>query len=365
MRRYQSIKVLLKKQIYIFNKLKQLYPDIQKNNDIKISNNMVGVLLLYAYPNRLAKLREKGKGIYKLSNGKGALLDIQSELFNEEYLVIPRLNTNENGSFISSAVKVNKEDIEKYFSHILSRDRQIKYDPKVKSFSVKENRSFINLQIDSKTIAGDEIDFKELVFGFIKEEGLGVLNWDKKALSLKQRVDLLNHHMSIEDFPDLSDKYLLNNMDIWLDPYLNGIKSIKELESLDLHEILSAQISWEMKKELDELVPEYIKVPSGSNIKIDYENIDTPVLAVKIQEIFGMKEFPLILRGKVALQIHLLSPANRPVQITYDLKSFWENSYSEVVKELKGKYKKHYWPDDPLQAQATNKTKKFMDKNGN
>jgi ATP-dependent helicase HrpB len=119
-----------------------------------------------------------------------------------------------------------------------------------------------------------------------------------------------------------------------------------------------------MQKELDTLAPSHIKVPSGSNIKIDYSDINVPVLAVRIQEMFGMQTTPRILKEKLPLQIHLLTPAQRPIQITYDLESFWKNSYEEVAKELRGKYKKHYWPDDPSLAVATNKTKKYMDKNG-
>ena len=124
--------------------------------------------------------------------------------------------------------------------------------------------------------------------------------------------------------------------------------------------ILEAQIPWDQKKFLDELLPKSIQVLSGSFVTIDYENITKPKISVRIQEVFGMSETPKILGNTIPLQIHLLSPAQRPIQITYDLKSFWENSYQEVRKELRGKYKKHYWPENPYEAVATNKTKKNM-----
>lgn len=357
---FKKQKEIKKRADHYFEKLQKL-ENVSKSNK-NIPKELIGVMLLYAYPNRLARQREKNTNIYKLSNGKGTLLDDQSTLFNEEFLVIPRLNTNQNSSFISLACSISKTDIEKYFSHLIEIKKDISYDKKNKKFSVRENRWFLSLMIDSKPLGDNDIDLSDAMLGLVKEQGLGMLNWDKKALALKQRVNFVNSHLKDTSLPNFEENCLLENIKQWLKPYLNNIRSIKELESLDIHNILLGQIPWDKQLELESLAPEHIKVPSGSKIKIDYADPKTPVLAVKIQEMFGLKDTPKVLKGEVALQIHLLSPAARPVQITYDLKSFWENSYGEVVKELKGKYKKHYWPDDPMEAQATRKTKKFMDK---
>ena len=164
------------------------------------------------------------------------------------------------------------------------------------------------------------------------------------------------------ELPLLDNDSLQQNVQVWLKPYLQDVTTIKALEALDVYAMLLSLIPWELQQQLDSLVPSYIKVPSGSNIKIDYSNPQTAVLAVKIQEVFGLKESPRILNKTIPLQMHLLTPAMRPIQITFDLKSFWDNSYEEVKKELFSKYKKHYWPDNPYEAIVTNKTKKNMKK---
>jgi len=198
----------------------------------------------------------------------------------------------------------------------------------------------------------------EVLIEELEEMGLDALNWSKEALNLRERVNFLNHHGY--EFPNFSDEYLLENMDEWLAPYLGGIKSLRELKALDLYNILLGQLSYEESQELEKLAPKKLKVASGSNITINYENPTQPILAVRLQEMFGTQTTPTVLKGKMKLMLHLLSPAKRPMQMTQDLESFWNNTYDEVKKELRGKYKKHYWPDDPLEAQATSRTKKFM-----
>jgi len=149
-------------------------------------------------------------------------------------------------------------------------------------------------------------------------------------------------------------------MSEWLAPYLSGISTLKACKNLNFYNILLGQLSFEQTQTLNKLAPAKLKVASGSNISIDYSNPKQPILAVRLQEMFGTKATPTILNGKLKLMIHLLSPASRPMQVTQDLESFWANTYNEVKKELRGKYKKHYWPDNPLEATATAKTKRFM-----
>jgi ATP-dependent helicase HrpB len=153
---------------------------------------------------------------------------------------------------------------------------------------------------------------------------------------------------------------LVENLEAWLAPYLTNISTLKAVQNLDLHNILLGQLGYEQTQKLDTLAPAKLKVASGSHIAIDYSNPIQPILAVRLQEMFGTTETPTIMHGKVKLMLHLLSPASRPMQVTQDLENFWANTYDEVKKELRGKYKKHYWPDDPLEAVATSRTKRFM-----
>jgi len=193
-------------------------------------------------------------------------------------------------------------------------------------------------------------------------------------MNLRQRLQFINQQINNQKsnnknkplseikLPDFSEHSLLNTLTEWLQPYLTNENSIKQCQKLDMVKLLLNQLSWEQQQLIDKLAPEKITVPSGSNIRIDYSDPLTPVLAVRLQEVFGLYETPTLLNGSCKLMMHLLSPARRPMQVTQDLHSFWQTTYHEVKKELRGKYKRHYWPDDPLTAQATSKTKKQMNR---
>ncbi len=158
-------------------------------------------------------------------------------------------------------------------------------------------------------------------------------------------------------WPDLSPTALLKDLEAWLQPYITGLRSLASLKKLDMKKILGAMLNWEQRRLLDRLAPQALQVPSGSRIRLDYTAGETPVLAVRLQEVLGLDETPAILDGTSRVMLHLLSPAGRPVQITRDLAGFWKGAYGEVKKEMKGRYPKHYWPDNPLEAKATRKVK--------
>jgi ATP-dependent helicase HrpB len=349
---------ILKQAKYILSKLKSMKELKRAQN--KIDEKILSILLLFAYPDRLAKQRGKNDNRYKLSNSKGAVINSEDSLFNEKFLITPILNAQNKDSYIHLALKISQDAIEQNFKEYLQIKQTINYNKETKKFDIREVCNFYEVELSSKPISQNiKIDFPKLICDLIKKEGLELLTWSKKALELKNRVNFINKHIK-DQFPSFEENELKNSVNLWLKPYLSDIKAIKQLESLDIYTILFSSIPWEKQSLLDSLAPSYIKVPSGSNIKVDYTNPQTPILAVKIQEVFGMHDTPKVLNGKIALQVHLLSPALRPIQITYDLKSFWENSYDEVKKELFSKYKKHYWPDNPYEAIATNKTKKNM-----
>ena len=351
-------RIILKQAEFFYSKLKNIVT-VNKNK-YNINEDNLATLLLLAYPDRLAKQRGKNDNRYKLSNGKGAILSTEDGLFNEEYLVVSTLNTQSKNSYINMALKISLNTIEKEFATYIEKKESIIYNKENKKFDFRAKYYFYDLELYSKAISNESNhNYSELILELIQKEGLELLTWTPKAKALQDRVNFINKNMD-SNLPNFSSNVLLKTVKKWIEPYLHDIKTIKQLEALDIYSILLGFIPWENQQTLDTLAPSSIKVPSGSNIKIDYSNSDTPILSVKIQEMFGLHETPKILNNSIPLQIHLLSPAKRPIQITYDLKSFWENSYTEVKKELFVKYKRHYWPDDPFEAIATSKTKKHM-----
>lgn len=346
---------------------------IQSNK--QTDNDMAGVLLAFAYPDRIAVLRNNKDRRYLLSSGKGAFFTRQDSLASEAYLVIASLHQQSNKAKaqksearIFSAAPISLTQIEHYFTDLIDEKDKLSWNPetqKVESVLRKKLGRIILSEKVNHSI--DSTASQALLLRGIKSLGLKCLPWSKQALQFKQRVQFIQyqqqHNSSIKkqlahiELPDFSDEFLLNKLDLWLSPHLHNKNSIKQLQTLDLSAILNSCFSWQQMQSLNELAPEKIKVPGGSNIAIDYSNPEAPVLAVRLQELFGLQQTPAIIRGHFPLLLHLLSPASRPMQVTRDLASFWENTYNDVKKELRGKYKKHYWPDDPLQAQATNRAK--------
>jgi len=341
-----------------YSRLKTIRNIKNKNSDL--DKDMIAVLLLFAYPDRLAKQRSNNDSRYKLSNSKGAIIHNEDTLFNEEYLVVANINASNRDSYIHLALSISPDLIHKYFHHLVNIKESISYNKELNKFDLKISTNFLSLELEQKPLTdSSSIDFKELIQELIQTEGLDLLNWSKKALNLKDRLNFIHFHQE-DKFNGYSEKNLLSSVDEWLSPYLDGVKTIKALQELDIYNILLSTIDWDKRKLLDELAPLNVKVASGSNIFIDYSDYEKPAIKVRLQEMFGMSETPKILNNALSLQLHLLSPASHPIAITYDLKSFWENSYTEAAKELRGKYKRHYWPDNPLEAIATKKTKKFM-----
>ena len=192
----------------------------------------------------------------------------------------------------------------------------------------------------------------------VRQAGLATLAWTAELQQWRARVQFLRRADGPAAWPDLSDEALTQSLETWLGPYLEGATTLERVQRMELSTPLHALLSWEQQRLLDRLAPTHVTVPSGSSIRIDYEGSDIPILAVRLQEMFGCKDTPRVANGKVPLMLHLLSPAKRPVQVTKDLASFWANAYQDVRKELRGRYPKHHWPDDPLTAPPTAKTKR-------
>jgi ATP-dependent helicase HrpB len=206
----------------------------------------------------------------------------------------------------------------------------------------------------------DENARSQALVNLVRRKGLELLPWTPALRQWQARVALLRELDVQQDkesqWPDLSDAALLASLETWLQPYLANVSRLSHFSQLDLPSILRGILPWPLPQQLDELAPTHIDVPSGSSVKLDYSEIP-PILAVRLQELFGLADTPRIAGGRQALKLHLLSPARRPVQVTQDLASFWRNTYQEVKKDLKGRYPKHYWPEDPLIAEPTARIK--------
>ncbi len=316
-----------------------------------------GLLLAFAYPDRVAKRRMGSEGRYLLSNGRGGYFVKPEPLSSEEYIVIAALEEGERASRIFLAAPISEDQITRYMPEGITETESVVWDRKIRDVVARRQKRLCDLVMNESPVTNpkQELVIEAFING-IRQEGLGLLPWDKAAVNLRGRVNFLRGIG--ENFPDLSDEWLLNNLGKWLAPWLGGIYRLDQLSSLKLRDVVASLLSREQQTALERLAPAHITVPTGTRITIDYSAPNKPVLAVRIQEMFGLDKHPAIAGGKTPLTLHLLSPAGRPIQVTSDLPGFWAGSYALVKKEMKGRYPKHSWPDDPLQAEPTNKAKR-------
>ncbi len=356
------------------------YKRIKRDHELPFEtspdNSLSGVLLAFAYPDRIARQRGLNETRYLLSNGKGAIIpeSLQHHFF--EFIVVADLNVMSGSgkrgeANIYLAAEISKYQLETYFENFIEQKESVAWNDVHQRVEVKQSSKIGEMILqENLVVTKNKPLVLKCLIDAIKNNGLVCLSWSDQAIKLRQRILFINQffdnsknnkeQVAGEKLPDLSDRALTDSLDVWLLPYLKNENSIKHIQKLNLYEILENQLNWEQKQLVSKLAPEKIMVPSGSNISIDYSDANQPVLAVRLQEVFGLYETPTLLNGHCKLMMHLLSPARRPMQVTQDLKSFWETTYHDVKKELRGKYKRHYWPDDPFTAQATSKTKKNM-----
>lgn len=330
-------------------------PEITDNHDL------VAYLVACAYPDRIAK-RQGAGGEYKLSNGRRAKLKPDDTLFNSEWLVISDIGgkTHRDTDFIYTAAKFSEHLLEDALRQLVKKEMSLNWDTKLERFNA-EQKSFVEKLCfkTEKLSKVPDADKSNVILSYLQSEQLQPLTWSQQASSLCERISFVRKHSSdseLASWPDFSRSALTANAKTWLGPYLEQISTLKDIENINVYEALSSALGWNKKQELDQLAPEFVSAPSGSKVRINYAE-DPPVYSVKLQEMFGCSETPRIFKNRVALSLHLLSPARRPLQVTQDLRSFWLNSYEQVKKEMRGRYPKHPWPDDPLAAQATRFTK--------
>jgi len=322
---------------------------------------MAGVLLAFAYPDRIAQRRQGADNRFVLSNGHGAVFGEAQPLAAVDTLVAANLD-GKGEARIFLAAGMHHEHLLEYHGELIREQYLVSWDEREQCVRARRQQRLGELVLLDETWQDvDPEAVQSAMLNGIRRHTPACLPWSKAARQLQARIGFL-HRLAPHDWPDVSDARLMSSLDDWLPPYLHGMTRLAQLKRLDMRAVLLAQLPWVKQKQLDELAPTHLTVPSGTRACLDYSHA-TPVLAVRLQEMFGFGDTPRIAGGRVAVLLHLLSPARRPVQITQDLAAFWRGSYHEVKKELKGRYPKHHWPDDPLQARPSIGTRRKNKKN--
>ena len=322
--------------------------------------DQVGLLLAFAYPDRIGERRKGQDARYRLSGGRGGVLPNGDGLAAEPYIAVAELDGQAREAKIYLAAPLSRATLETHFADQISEGTEVFWDSQSSAVQARWQRRIGALVLDEKAThdAADPEAITTAMIEGIRRLGLHCLPWDKAADGLRERLAFL-HRVDGESWSDVSDDGLLATLETWLAPYLTGITKRNQLKQINISEALLSGIDWNQRQELDRLAPTHWQVPTGSNIRLDYSG-DTPALPVRMQEMFGATETPMVGGGKVAVTLHLLSPAQRPIQVTSDLIGFWNGSYAQVKAEMKGRYPKHYWPDDPQQAEPTRRVKSKM-----
>jgi ATP-dependent helicase HrpB len=316
-----------------------------------------GAILALAYPDRIAKNRGGGNGAFLLANGRGANVDPASALAREPYLAVAEIIGSAAQGRIVLAAPIALAEIEARFADRIEARDEVTFDPQSSSLRGRRLRRLgaISLAEQPMPVVADEQAARALAAGIAKV-GVGRLPWTKALSQWRDRVLFLRRAEG-EEWPDLTDPGLAARTDDWLTPALAGKTALAQLGADELADALFALLPYNLRRRLDAEAPTHFEAPSGSRVPIDYEVEEGPKLAIRVQELFGLARHPTIAGGRVPLVIELLSPAHRPVQVTRDLPGFWRGSYAAVRSEMRGRYPRHPWPDDPLSAPATRRAK--------
>lgn len=326
-----------------------------------------GVLIAFAYPERIAMARKQSEN-YLLSNGKGASLAHDDALVGETFLGVAKMHHQHSinqikGLQINLAAPLNEAHIYQFFNTQIRDVDVLVYDDKQQRITAEKQTRLQQLLL-SKEPSNTAVNAESLTVlwcEYIETKGLSALNLSPNALNLIERVCWLNYFFRDLNFPDFSESGLLDNLQVWFAPYVHNIKKLGQLQRLNFFDILHNSLSFELQKLLKSWAPKTYKSCVGKEYPYIYSLEPQPKLALPMQQVYGLSTSPVVANGQVSVLLELLSPAGRPIQVTQDLARFWQGSYKDVQKDMKGRYPKHYWPDDPANAQPTTKTKKYMD----
>ncbi len=308
----------------------------------------VGKLVALAYPDRIAQLRTGESKRYKLAIGRGVQLPPADMLQGTPYLAVAQMDAGTDEGKVFLCAPLENQDLQPFCTTVAA----LRWDTREGALIARTETRIGEIILDSKPLQNIPAAEKNRVLCSAIRANPNLLEWSEQARAYQARVQSL-HIWRGEPFPDYSDAALLETLETWLVPHLEPVRRQADFTRLDLRSILEQHLPWEVQRQLDQLAPAKITVPSGSQIRLEY-NMDAaaPVLAVRLQEVFGLLETPTVNEGRNPVLLHLLSPAHRPVQVTQDLSSFWKNTYPSVRRELKIKYPKHSWAEDPYTAQA-------------
>lgn len=314
-----------------------------------------GLMLAYAFPDRVA--RNRGNGSFVLANGRGAAVEQTSSLARAPYIAIGEMTGTAASGRILLAAQITQDEIERHFAEHIESVDEISFDRGAMALRARRKRALHAITLSEATLAVSPSEETARTFadGLIAA-GLDRLPWSKAAKQWRDRVMFLRKAEG-DSWPDLSDEGLVARRDDWLVPALYDKIALKDISAGDLSDALMALLPWEMRARLDREAPTHFEAPTGSVLAIDYEAEQGPTIAVRLQELFGLNTHPSIAAGKVPLVLELLSPAQRPVQVTRDLPGFWRGSYSAVRSDLRGRYPRHPWPEDPASALPTRRVK--------
>jgi ATP-dependent helicase HrpB len=320
------------------------------------NSDACGALLALAFPDRVAQQRSGQRSRYILRNGTGASLPPGDALDGTPFLAIAELDGAPLEYRIVRATAVTEGDVRDTFADDLKQIDLIDWDDSADRIRARRQTQLGALVLHDAPLRDVPPDVvHRVLLDMIRSRGIAALPWSRQAARLRERLAFVHAHDAL--WPDVTDDALHHGINEWLGPSLHGVTRFSDIHDNLMHEALLSLLDWSRRAALDRLAPTHIVVPSGSQIAVDYSDPAAPVLAVKLQEVFGWTSTPTICDGRVPLTLHLLSPAQRPVQVTRDLAGFWRDGYFDVRKELRGRYPRHPWPDDPLSAEATRRAK--------
>ncbi|BCS97020.1 ATP-dependent helicase HrpB [Desulfoluna limicola] len=337
---------------------RQLASRLQIGGSPKESRH-AGRLLALAFPDRIAMTRKGKNGLFQMASGSGVFLHEADPLAYEPIIAVADLDGNRQNARVYLAAPLSEEELEADHADRMAREEVVRWNDRKGKVEAVMRHTLGALTLSETPLKkpSPEALTDALIQG-IQTRGLSLLPWNKSIRAVQARVLFLRNHAGFDELPDLSDTALATTTDQWLAPFLIGITSMGGLGKVDLAGALTALLPHSWHRKVETLAPTHMTIPSGARIPLDYGNGEPPVLAARIQQLFGLSDTPTVAGGRIPVTCHLLSPASRPMQVTRDLKSFWANTYPEVKKELKARYPKHPWPDDPLTAIATNRTKR-------
>jgi ATP-dependent helicase HrpB len=356
LRRYRKHDVSIAR----IKKIEKMAASYRRMFSIQPDNNPVdpwqtGLLLAYAYPERIAAARPGNNAQFQLANGKIAQIGHKDDLAHESWLAVAHVDAREGMGKIWMAAPINPKDL----APMLKTKEVLKWDRKKGGLQAHAEIRIGSIILGTRPLAKYAAgDVTEAVLEAIREEGEYLMDFNEEVEQLILRIQSLRNWYPDQNWPNWSVATLCEKPEIWIAPYLQNITKNDDFKKLNLVQILSSSLDFELQKQLNLFAPATIEVPSGSKIKLEYRKDEVPLLAVRLQELFGLLETPTVNNGKIRVLIEMLSPGYKPVQLTQDLKSFWQNGYFEVKKELKRRYPKHEWPENPLEAQAISGVKK-------